>query len=95
MPRRGATERLELDRYRYLHATQAELLRRLDRVEEAGAAYERALELVHSDAERRFLELPHTRCPNPDHRLTTPVRAAGRRKFSVSEHSVQYVQRYA
>jgi RNA polymerase sigma-70 factor (ECF subfamily) len=47
---------LELDRYHYLHATRAELLRRLDRVEEARAAYARALELVHSDAERRFLE---------------------------------------
>jgi RNA polymerase sigma-70 factor, ECF subfamily len=49
-------ERLELDRYHYLHSTRAELLRRLDRVEDARAAYERALELVHSDAERRFLE---------------------------------------
>jgi RNA polymerase sigma-70 factor (ECF subfamily) len=49
-------ERLELDRYHYLHATRAELLRRLDRLEEARAAYDRALELVHSDAERRFLE---------------------------------------
>jgi RNA polymerase sigma-70 factor, ECF subfamily len=49
-------ERLELDRYHYLHATRAELLRRLDRVDDAQAAYERALELVHSDAERRFLE---------------------------------------
>jgi len=49
-------ERLELDQYHYLHATRADLLRRLDRVEEARAAYERALELVHSDAERRFLE---------------------------------------
>jgi RNA polymerase sigma-70 factor (ECF subfamily) len=49
-------ERLELDRYHYLHATHAELLCRLDRVEDARAAYERALELVHSDAERRFLE---------------------------------------
>jgi RNA polymerase sigma-70 factor (ECF subfamily) len=49
-------ERLELDQYHYLHATRAELLRRLDRIEEARAAYERALELVHSDAERRFLE---------------------------------------
>jgi RNA polymerase sigma-70 factor, ECF subfamily len=49
-------ERLELDRYHYLHATRAELLRRLDRVEDARTAYERALELVHSDAERRFLE---------------------------------------
>jgi RNA polymerase sigma-70 factor (ECF subfamily) len=50
-------ERLEgLDGYHYLHATRAELLRRLDRVDEARAAYGRALELVHSDAERRFLE---------------------------------------
>jgi RNA polymerase sigma-70 factor (ECF subfamily) len=48
--------RLELDRYHYLHATRAELLRRLDRVDDARAAYHRALELVHSDAERRFLE---------------------------------------
>jgi RNA polymerase sigma-70 factor, ECF subfamily len=47
---------LELERYHYLHATRAELLRRLDRLEDARAAYEQALELVHSDAERRFLE---------------------------------------
>ena len=49
-------ERLELDRYHYLHATRAELLRRLDRADDARAAYDRALELVHSDAERHFLE---------------------------------------
>lgn len=49
-------EELDLDRYHYLHATRAELLRRLDRRTEARAAYERALELVHADAERRFLE---------------------------------------
>ncbi len=49
-------EHLDLDGYHYLHATRAELLSRLDRVDEARAAYERALELVHSDAERRFLE---------------------------------------
>ena len=47
---------LELDHYHYLHATRAELLRRLDRIEDARAAYDRALELVGSDAERRFLE---------------------------------------
>jgi RNA polymerase sigma-70 factor, ECF subfamily len=47
---------LELEGYHYLHATRAELLRRLDRADEARAAYERALELVHADAERRFLE---------------------------------------
>jgi RNA polymerase sigma-70 factor (ECF subfamily) len=49
-------ESLELDRYHYLHATRAELLRRLDRADDARAAYDRALDLVHSDAERRFLE---------------------------------------
>jgi RNA polymerase sigma-70 factor (ECF subfamily) len=49
-------DRLELDRYHYLHATRAELLRRQGRVDDARAAYDRALELVHSDAERRFLE---------------------------------------
>jgi RNA polymerase sigma-70 factor, ECF subfamily len=49
-------ERLALDDYHYLYSTRAELLRRLDRVEDARAAYERALELVHSDAERRFLQ---------------------------------------
>jgi RNA polymerase sigma-70 factor (ECF subfamily) len=47
---------LELDSYHYLPATRAELLSRLERVEDARAAYARALELVHSDAERRFLE---------------------------------------
>jgi RNA polymerase sigma-70 factor (ECF subfamily) len=48
--------RLELDRYHYLHATRAELLRRLERVDDACAAYDCALKRVHSDAERRFLE---------------------------------------
>jgi len=49
-------ERLELDRYHYLHAVRADLLRRLDRADDARAAYDRALELVSADAERRFLE---------------------------------------
>jgi RNA polymerase sigma-70 factor (ECF subfamily) len=49
-------DRLELERYHYLHATRAELLRRLDRADDARAAYDRALSLVHSDAERHFLE---------------------------------------
>jgi RNA polymerase sigma-70 factor, ECF subfamily len=47
---------LELDRYHYLHSTRGELLRRLDRADDARAAYERALELVHAEPERRFLE---------------------------------------
>jgi RNA polymerase sigma-70 factor (ECF subfamily) len=49
-------ERLDLDGYHYLHSTRAELLRRLDRNDDAREAYRRALELVHSDAERRFLD---------------------------------------
>jgi RNA polymerase sigma-70 factor (ECF subfamily) len=47
---------LELEQYHYLHAARADLLRRLDRVDEARAAYDRALDLVRSDAERRLLE---------------------------------------
>jgi RNA polymerase sigma-70 factor (ECF subfamily) len=51
-----AVDRIELDDYQYLHATRAELLRRLGRSGDARAAYERALELVRSAPERRFLE---------------------------------------
>ena len=50
------TDELDLDRYHYLHSTRAELLRRLGRLDESRAAYERALELVHAEPERRFLE---------------------------------------
>jgi RNA polymerase sigma-70 factor (ECF subfamily) len=50
------TDSLDLGGYHYLHATRADLLRRLDRIDDARASYGRALELVHSDAERRFLE---------------------------------------
>ena len=50
------TESLDLGGYHYLHATRADLLRRLDRIDDARSSYMRALELVHSDAERRFLE---------------------------------------
>jgi RNA polymerase sigma-70 factor, ECF subfamily len=49
-------DNLDLESYVYLHSTRAELLRRLDRTEDARAAYARALELVHSQPERRFLE---------------------------------------
>jgi len=47
---------LALDDYRYLHSARAEMLRRLGRDDEARAAYGRALELVHDDAERRLFE---------------------------------------
>ena len=52
----AAIEELQLDGYHYLHATRAELLRRLDRRPEARESYIRALALVHDDAERRLLE---------------------------------------
>jgi RNA polymerase sigma-70 factor (ECF subfamily) len=50
------SDQLALDGYHYLHSTRAELLRRLGRTGDARAAYERALELVQSEPERRFLE---------------------------------------
>jgi RNA polymerase sigma-70 factor (ECF subfamily) len=46
----------ELDGYHLLHATRADLLRRLDRTDEAAAEYRRALELASNGAERAFLE---------------------------------------
>jgi RNA polymerase sigma-70 factor (ECF subfamily) len=49
-------ERLDLDGYQYFHSTRAELLRRLDRLDEARAAFERALELARAEPERRFLQ---------------------------------------
>jgi len=46
----------ELDQYHLLHATRADLLRRMGRSEEAAKSYERALTLVTNESERRFLE---------------------------------------
>jgi RNA polymerase sigma-70 factor (ECF subfamily) len=42
--------------YHLLHATRADLLRRLGRDEEAAAAYRRARELTANPAERAFLD---------------------------------------
>ena len=42
--------------YHLLHAARADLLRRLERREEAADAYRRALELTASEPERRYLE---------------------------------------
>jgi RNA polymerase sigma-70 factor, ECF subfamily len=47
---------LDLEDYRYLHSTRAELLRRLGRIDDAVDAYRRALELTDDEAERRLLE---------------------------------------
>ena len=48
-------DELDLDSYPYFHSTRADFLRRLGRTAEARAAYERALDLAHSEADRRFL----------------------------------------
>ncbi|HZB22236.1 MAG TPA: RNA polymerase sigma factor [Gaiellaceae bacterium] len=45
-----------LDEYHLLHATRADMLRRLERHEEAAAAYRRALELATNPVERTYLE---------------------------------------
>ena len=45
----------ELASYHLAHAARADLLRRLGRRDEARAAYERSLELVQQEPERRFL----------------------------------------
>jgi RNA polymerase sigma-70 factor (ECF subfamily) len=48
-------EGLPLDDYHLFHAARADLLRRLERHEEAAAAYRRALELTRSEPEQRYL----------------------------------------
>ena len=45
-----------LEEYPYLHASRADLLRRLGRLPEAADAYARARELTANEAERAFLE---------------------------------------
>ena len=50
----AATGALEL--YPLMHASRADLLRRLDRLDEAAAAYLRALELTTNAVQRAFLE---------------------------------------
>ena len=46
----------QLEAYPYLHATWADLLRRLGRFDEAGDEYVRARDLTANEAERAFLE---------------------------------------
>jgi RNA polymerase sigma-70 factor (ECF subfamily) len=48
-------DELDLDRYHLFHAARADLLVRLERRDEARAAYERALELAANAAEQDFL----------------------------------------
>ncbi len=49
-------ERVDLPEYHLLHAARGDFLRRLDRNEEAAAAYRDALALEMNAAERVFLE---------------------------------------
>jgi len=46
----------DLDSYHLLHATRADLLRRLRMSADAAVSYRRALTLVSNESERRFLE---------------------------------------
>jgi len=59
-PERGLelVERLEgaLGSYHLFHSARADLLRRLDRHDEAAVSYRRALDLASEDVERAFLE---------------------------------------
>jgi RNA polymerase sigma-70 factor (ECF subfamily) len=52
----GLVDRLDLAGYHLFHAIRADLLRRLDRREEAARAYEAAIARTDNAAERRFLE---------------------------------------
>jgi len=46
----------ELDQYHLAHSARADFCRRLGRMEDARASYERALTLTQQEPERRFLE---------------------------------------
>lgn len=46
----------DLERYHLLHATRADMLRRLKRWGDAAKSYQQALALVTNESERRFLE---------------------------------------
>jgi RNA polymerase sigma-70 factor (ECF subfamily) len=52
----GILDRGELQDYHLAHSARAEFCRQLGRVEEARAAYLRALELTRQEPERRFIE---------------------------------------
>jgi RNA polymerase sigma-70 factor (ECF subfamily) len=46
----------DLDTYHLYHSARADLLRRLDRHDEATVSYGRALELTTNESERAFLQ---------------------------------------
>ncbi len=55
-PALAVVDVLDLDGYHLFHATRADLLERLGRIDEARAAYDKAIELTANAAERRLLE---------------------------------------
>ncbi|MEP2374486.1 RNA polymerase sigma factor [Ilumatobacter sp.] len=55
----------ELDDYSYLHSSRAALLVKLGRVDEAHAAYDRAISLTSNEAERRWMMLRRSEHPTP------------------------------
>jgi len=64
-------ERGDLLDYQLAHSTRADFCRRLGRREEAEASYLRALDLVRSGPQRRFLERRLLELDPPDHRPAT------------------------
>jgi RNA polymerase sigma-70 factor, ECF subfamily len=65
-----------LERYSHLHATRADLLRRLGRFTDAANAYRRAVELTGNRTEREFLE---RRLSEVATRVASEEGSAGRR----------------
>jgi len=54
-PALALVDALELDAYHLFHAIRADLLRRLDRPDDARDAYDRAMALTQNEAERTYL----------------------------------------
>ncbi|HEY1915084.1 MAG TPA: RNA polymerase sigma factor [Streptosporangiaceae bacterium] len=61
----GLVDALGLDGYYLFHAIRADLLRRLDRTDEAAAAYQSAITRAGNEAERAFLERSRQSLPRP------------------------------
>ena len=61
-----------LDGYHLLHATRADLLRRLGRDDEAAAAYREAIALAPGEPEQRFLRRRLARAVLAGRRVTHP-----------------------
>lgn len=59
----AAADSEAVDGYQPFHATRADLLARAGRVEDARAAYDRAIELTTNPAERTFLHGQRERLP--------------------------------